>query len=64
VVEIVDIMKSCNITGDSQMAAMARSLEDTFLCVSAEALREDDYLRHETKQKVDAVLRALPSLQL
>lgn len=64
VVEIVEMMKSCNITGNSQMAAIATSLENALLGVTPDALREDDYLRYETKQKVDAALKALPSLDL
>lgn len=64
VCEIVEMMKSCNITGNNQMAAIAASLENALLGVTPDALREDDYLRYETKQKVDAALKALPSLDL
>lgn len=64
VCEIVEMMKSCNITGNNQMSAIAASLENALLGVTPEALREDDYLRYETKQKVDAALKALPSLDL
>lgn len=62
VLEVVDMMKSCNITGDTHMTAAAQKLEDTLLGVTPDALREDSYLRHETKQKVDEVIKSLPSL--
>lgn len=64
VVEIVDLMKTCNITGDSHMAAIATSLENALLGVTPDALRADDYLRYETKQQIDQALKALPSLDL
>lgn len=64
VMEVVDMMKSCNITGDTQMTAAAQKLEGVLLGVTPDALREDDYLRHETKQQVDEVIRNLPSLDL
>lgn len=64
VMEVVDMMQSCNITGDTQMTAAAHKLEGVLLGVTPDALREDDYLRHETKQKVDEVIRNLPSLDL
>jgi hypothetical protein len=64
VTEIIDMMKSCNITGDSQMSAMASKLEDALLGVTPDALRADDYLRAETKKRVDDALKALPSLDL
>jgi hypothetical protein len=67
VMDIVEIMKSCNITGDSQMSAMATTLENTLLGVTPEALREDGYLRGEVKRHVDNALKTmaqLPSLDL
>ena len=62
VMEVVDMMKTCNITGDTQMTAMTEQLENALLGVTPDALREDDWLRQETKQKVDAAIKALPSL--
>jgi len=64
VMEVVEMMKSCNITGDTQMTAAAQKLESVLLGVTPDALREDDYLRYETKQKVDEVIRGLPSLDI
>jgi hypothetical protein len=33
-------------------------LEDAMLGVSADALRDDDALRHDTKAKVDGILKS------
>jgi hypothetical protein len=62
VMEVVDMMKSCNITGDTQMTAAAEKLEGVLLGVTPDALREDGYLRYETKQQVDEIIKGLPSL--
>jgi hypothetical protein len=64
VMDMVGLLKTCNITGDSQMSAIATSLENALLGVTPDALRADDYLRYETKQHIDTVLKALPSLDL
>ena len=58
----IDMLDVCNITGDSQMSAMKMQLEDALRGVTPEALREDAYLRAETKRAVDAAIKALPSL--
>lgn len=64
VLEVVEMMKSCNITGDTQMTAAAQKLESVLLGVTPDALREDDWLRYETKQQVDEVIKGLPSLDV
>lgn len=56
VLDICDLLSKCNVTGDSRMEAMRINLENMFSGVTADALREDDYLRMDTKRKVDAVL--------
>lgn len=62
VTDMIDMLDVCNITGDSQMTAMKMQLEDALCGVTPEALREDAYLRAETKRSVDAAIKALPSL--
>lgn len=62
VVELIDVMRTCNITGDAQMTAMADKLEDIFRGVSPQTLRDDTFKREETKRQVDKVLAQLPSL--
>ena len=64
VLEVVDLMKTCNVTGDMHMTATAQKLENVLLGVTPDALREDGYLRHETRQNVEALLKTLPSLDM
>lgn len=62
VTDMIDMLDVCNITGDTQMTAMRMQLEDALRGITPEALREDAYLRAETKRNVDAAIKALPSL--
>ena len=56
VLEIVDIMNTCNVTGNPKMAQAAQDLTRALNGITAEALREDDYLRAETKRMVDGIM--------
>ena len=62
--DMIDLLRVCNVAGNSQMAAMADRLEESMRGVTPEALREDEYLRVETKRAVDAAIKALPSLDM
>lgn len=64
VAEMVDMLRACNITGSTQMAAMADHLEHALRGVTPDALREDAHLRRETKRAVDEAIKALPSLDM
>mgnify|MGYP001340250210 FL=1 len=64
VLDIVDLLSVCNVTNDSQMEAMRMKLEDTLQGVTPDALREDEFLRAETKKSVDEVIKSLPSLDI
>ena len=64
VLDIVDLLSVCNITNDTQMEAMRMKLEDTLQGVTPDALREDAFLRAETKKSVDEVIKSLPSLDM
>ena len=64
VLEVVSLLDTCNITGDTHMSAIKSKLVDTLSGVTPEALREDEYLRLDTKKKIDAAIAALPSLDL
>ena len=64
VLDIVDLLSVCNVTNDSQMEAMRLKLEDTLQGVTPDALREDEFLRAETKKSVDEVIKSLPSLDM
>jgi len=46
------------------MTAMADNLEEAMRGVTPDALREDEWLRRETKRNVDAAIKALPSLDM
>lgn len=59
---MVDLLRKCNVTGSTQMTAMADKLENALLGVSADSLREDGYFRDETKKSIDDILKQLPSL--
>jgi hypothetical protein len=62
--EIIDMMETCNITGDTTMQVMQRRLSQTFKGVTLDAVKDDAYLRRETKQAIDAAIKNLPSLDL
>jgi len=64
VTDMVELLNVCNVTGDSQMSAMSMKLEDTLRGITPDALREDSYLRAETKRAVDKVIATLPSLDM
>jgi hypothetical protein len=64
VLDIVDLLSVCNITNDTQMEAMRAKLEDTLQGVTPDALREDEYLRAETKRSIDEAIKSLPSLDM
>jgi hypothetical protein len=64
VLKMVDMLDVYNVGNDSQMAAMKVKLETAMRGITPEALREDEYLRRETKRAVDEVLAQLPSIDL
>jgi len=64
VLDMVELLNVCNVNGDGQMTAARMKLEDAFRGVNAEALREDEHLRSETKRTVDEVIKSLPSIGL
>jgi hypothetical protein len=55
--EMVDLLDKFNITGDSNMKQAKIRIENALLGVTPDALREDDYLRLDTKSKVDELLK-------
>lgn len=64
VLDIVDLMRKCNLTDDTQLTAQADTLERALRGVSPEALRDSSHLRAATKRTVDEVIAQLPSLDL
>jgi len=62
--EVIDLMDTCNLTGDMNMQLLQRRLRSAFNGVTLEAVKDDSHLRRETKQAIDAAIKALPSLDL
>jgi hypothetical protein len=62
VVEIIDRLEVYNVMGDPSIRETRFKLQQIMDGITPDALREDTYLRHETKRKVDEVIASLPSL--
>jgi hypothetical protein len=68
-IELTEMLGTCNVTGDSQMEAMKRQLEQAFHVSGERSLNLDQIkrsptLREETRNKVTAAIAALPSLDM
>ena len=62
VVNMIDRLEVYNITNDPTLRDVRFKLQQVMDGITPDALREDDYLRRETKKKVDEVIASLPSL--
>lgn len=62
VLSIVDLMRSCNLNGNAHIAGIQQDLRATLKGVTPDGLRRDPNLRADTKRKVDAIIKNLPSL--
>lgn len=62
VTDVVNIMKTCNVTGDPVMEQIRIDLTQALRGVTPDGLREDSSLRRETKTKIDNIIANLPSL--
>lgn len=60
--EIVDLLGSMNITDDPAMADAHRRLDAAMQGITPDALREDAYLRAQTKRQVDDVRKIIDTL--
>lgn len=56
--DLLGLLPKFNITQDQRLENMRLRLEDAMLGVSADALRDDDSLRLDTKAKVDGILKS------
>jgi len=63
-VELVAMMGTCNVTGDSQMEAMRRKLEDTLHDLTLPQIKNSPTLRETTRVELTAAIAALPSLDM
>jgi hypothetical protein len=62
VVEMIDRLETYNVMGDPAVRETRFKLQQMLDGITPDALREDDYLRRETKKKVDEVIASLPSM--
>jgi hypothetical protein len=60
--DLVEMMATCNVTNDPDMAAMQVKLASALDGTNAEALRSDDKYKAEMKRKLDEAIAALPGL--
>ena len=60
--EIADLLQTCNITNDPVMTEAHKKLDSALQGVTPEALREDSYLRAQTKRRVDEVKKIIDNL--
>lgn len=64
VLDMVELLRACNVTGDTQMTAMADRLDAALRFVTPDGLRRSETARIETKAAVDAAIASLPSLDI
>jgi hypothetical protein len=64
VIDMVELLNVCNVTGDGKMTRMANKLDDALRGVTPDGLRESESLRVETKRIVDDAIKSLPSLDM
>lgn len=57
VTEVVDLLDAFNITDDPKMRQARSKIQSALSGITPEALREDDALRLDTKQRVDDLLK-------
>lgn len=60
--EIVELLGTCNMTNDPVMTRAQQQLSVAMQGITPDALREDAYLRAETKRNVDAVKSIIDNL--
>ena len=64
VLEMIELLEQFNVSNNSQMSSARLALEEAMYGVTPDALREDEYLRSETKRKVDEIIKTLPTLDI
>ena len=64
VLDVLKIMRACNLSNDVRMTSIADKLETALYGVTPDALRNSGALRAKTKQQVDEAIAQLPTLDL
>jgi len=67
--ELIDMLETCNLTGNTQMSAVHAKLKAQFTGkgmqgLSPEALKEDAVLRRQTRDVIADAIKTLPSLEM
>jgi len=62
--ELIHMMRDFNLTGDTQMTAIADQLENALYGVNTDALKASETLRLDKQQQVKDIISKLPSLDL
>ena len=62
VTDIIELLGACNVTNDPVMATAQRDLDEAMRGITPDALREDPYLRAETRRKVNEVRKTIDNL--
>ena len=62
--ELTDMLGTCNVTGDSQMEAMRRQLEDALNGTNVDQFKKSPTFREETRNKLKKAIASLPSLDM
>jgi hypothetical protein len=62
--ELIDMMGTCNVTGDSQMEAMRQRLEKAFYGLNLDKIKNSPRLRENTHKTLQQAIAALPSLDM
>jgi hypothetical protein len=62
VLEIVDLMKCCNVGNDPRMEQVRIDLRNALTGVTYDSLKNSDGMRRKTKTEVDKIIENLPSL--
>ena len=63
-IELTEMLGTCNVTGDSQMGAMRRQLEQALHGLNLDQIKRSPTLREDTRTKLTAAIAALPSLDM
>jgi hypothetical protein len=61
---MLEMLKTCNVTGDCQMEAMRLRIEDALHGITPSAVRQDSRLRAETKRAMDDAIAQIPTLDM
>lgn len=62
VIDLIDLMDACNVTGDENMARAQRELKNILHGVCADQLKGESEFRDETREKLAEVVATLPNL--